>query len=630
VPTAFKEENILSLVETEKTIQKLASASKYAEVKELLHKLLAEAKRADEIKFISRHFQKIEKLCPTAKNINVAFLRSYTMDLILPVMTAQMMPHNWIPSFYQGDFNVFHQEVYNADSGLYRHKPDFLIIAADGRDIAPRIYHSFLDMSPEEAEQEVNSSVLFYKNIVSTFRKHSSAAVLIHPLLPPEHAALGVIDAQNPFGQRHVLARINREVREFCASETGVFTLGLEECLERIGSRWYNQRMWYLAHMPLSWEAVLSVSDCYIRHIYAILGKTKKCLVLDLDNTLWGGIIGEAGLEGIRLGHDYPGNAFLDFQRKILNLYNRGIILAVNSKNDYEAAIEAIENHPHMLLRKKHFAAMRINWKDKVHNLIELSREINIGLDSMVFVDDSPFECGMVRKELPEVSVIELPKLSELYHTLLDESVFFSSVSFSEEDKKRGGLYQIRKQQQQLMEASNSLDDFFASLAMELSIKQNVEKLVPRISQMCKKTNQFNLTTIRHSENDISGFMRDNKKSVYALSLKDRFGDNGVIGVCIVFEECKTWKIDTMLISCRVIGRNVETAFMNFLVAKAQNENIEKIIGVFVQTAKNKVIKDFYQKHGFHPAQSGEEGYFELDVKNYEKIDASFIKIIAE
>lgn len=620
----------MSLVETEKIIQKLTSTSQYAETLELLQKLMREAKRADEVKFISRHFHALEKLCPTAKNINIAFLRSYTMDLTLPVMTAQMMMHNWIPSFYQGDFNVFHQEVYNADSGLYNHKADFLIIAADGRDIAPKLYHSFLGMSPEEVEQEAGNTVLFYKNIVSAFRKHSKATILIHPLLPPQNGALGIIDEQKPLGQRQVLGRINREIREFCASETSVFTLGLESCLERIGSKWHNQRMWYLAHIPLSWEATLSVSDCYIRHIYALLGQTKKCIVLDLDNTLWGGIIGEAGLEGIRLGHDYPGNAFIDFQRKILNLYNRGIILAVNSKNDYETAIEAIEKHPHMLLRKKHFAAMRINWHDKAHNLVELSREINIGLDSMVFIDDSPFECEMVRKELPDVSVIELPKLPELYPALLDESVFFSSVSFSEEDKKRGGLYQIRKQQQELMDTSDSLDDFFVSLAMELSIKQNEKKLVPRISQMCKKTNQFNLTTIRYSENDISGFMGKANKSVYALSLKDRFGDNGVIGVCIVFEDGKNWKIDTMLISCRVIGRKVETAFMNFLIKKARNENVEKIMGVFVPTAKNNVINDFYQKHGFNLASSGEDGYFELDIKEYEEIDTKFIKVVAQ
>ncbi len=612
------------MVGVESKIQELVSESKIQEAKNLLREVVSKAKRADEMSFAVRQFKKIESLRAGMRPVRLAFLRSFTMDLFFSPLTAKMMANDWLPEFYQGDFNVFHQEVYDPLSALYRHEPDFLIIAADGRDLSPKLYDSFLSLSREDVEKEVQGVISFYKNLVTAFRKKSKASVLIHPFLLPTNGALGIIDEQNPLGQRQVIASLNRSLREWCSTEAGVFVLGLEACVEDVGAgNWYNQRMWYLARIPYTVEAVFAIVDIYVRFIYAVLGCTKKCLVLDLDNTLWGGVIGETG--DIKLGPDYPGRAFVDFQGKILNLYNRGVILAINSKNSFDIAIEAIENHPHMLLRSRHFAGMKINWENKVQNIKELASEINIGLDSMVFVDDSPFECELVRTELPEVSVIELPKEPEKYSSVIDDAIFFSSISFSAEDKKRGELYRIRKKQQELMDTSESLDSFFASLEMRLSITKDPEKLIPRISQMCQKTNQFNLTTKRYTENDIADFVKSKDKDVYALSLKDKFGDNGVIGVCIVFRGEKEHKIDTMLISCRVIGRKIESALLNFIFA---NANCKKIVGEYLPTQKNKQVKDLFTSHGFSPVASGGGRYFELDSKEYKPKDVSFIEVI--
>ncbi len=324
----------------------------------------------------------------------------------------------------------------------------------------------------------------------------------------------------------------------------------------------------------------------------------KKCLVLDLDNTLWGGVIGEAGIEGIDLGPDPAGRSFMEFQQYILSLHNRGIILAINSKNNMEDALNVIKNHPHMILKEENFAAMEINWDDKVKNLKSLASQINIGLDSMVFLDDDDYNREMVRNFLPEVAVVDLPKEFSKYVSTLDGLDYFSTLKITDEDIKKGKMYAQEKQRKNLQENSTDLTEYLALLEMECLIKIDDKENIQRIAQMTQKTNQFNMTTKRYSEEDIDKFIEDENSFVITLSLSDKYGEYGTTGLAIITQDPE-WIIDTFLLSCRILGRSAENALMSEVISLARSKRATEIFGSFIKTEKNIVAEDAFERLGF-------------------------------
>jgi len=354
-------------------------------------------------------------------------------------------------------------------------------------------------------------------------------------------------------------------------------------------------------------------------YIKALKNLTRKCIVLDLDNVMWGGIIGEDGTEGIQLGNDSPGNAYKDFQRALLSYYNRGVLLALNSKNNPEDALKAIREHPHMLLREKHFAATRINWQNKVQNMTELAKEVNIGLDSMVFIDDNPREREQMKQALPQVLVVDMPSSPFLYRQTLENLNEFSVLALTEEDKKRGEMYSARKRREDLRETISSVEDFLKSLEMKVVIRHVDDYSLPRIVRMVNKTNQFNLTTRRYTDAEVRKMKEtEDEFEVYGLQVCDKFGDEGIVGVAIIRKEQKTWTLDSFLLSCRVIGRKVETAFLARIVADAKEQGVSAIIGEYVTTQKNAPVKNFYSSHGFEElTQKGNLRRWRLDLTKH-------------
>ena len=327
--------------------------------------------------------------------------------------------------------------------------------------------------------------------------------------------------------------------------------------------------------------------------------KVRKALVTDLDNTLWGGVIGEDGMNGIRVGEEYPGAAYQALQRAMLDLYQRGIILAVCSKNNLSDAMEVFEHHPGMLLRPQHFAVLRINWNDKAQNLREIAAELNIGIDALAFLDDNPVERQWVRSQLPEVTVIDLPDDPMGYAQALRDNPVFERLSLSTEDRERARYYAEQRLRTELEQNVASLEDFYQSLQMEVEISLVTTETLARIAQLTHKTNQFNLTTRRYSEQQIAGMAADRDWRVYSLRVRDRFGDNGLVGVAITRYQERICEIDTFLLSCRVIGRTVETAILATIAEQARIKGSESLIGWFLPTKKNAPAKDFYSSHGF-------------------------------
>ena len=330
---------------------------------------------------------------------------------------------------------------------------------------------------------------------------------------------------------------------------------------------------------------------------------SKKCIVLDLDNTLWGGILGEDGLEGIRLGPTPEGRPYLEFQKYLLSLFNRGIILAINSKNNHKDALRVFQEHPNMVLKEHNFASMQINWNDKVSNLKNIAKELNIGLDSLVFIDDEKLNREMVKSILPEVEVVDLPEDPSLYLKTLAEIDDFNILKITEEDKKRGKMYAERRKRQELQnKSSTDITQFLKDLRMIATINMADSFNIPRIAQLTQKTNQFNMTTRRYSEEDIKKFSGNKNFLVMCISIKDKFGDNGITGAAIVEKSHESWRIDTFLLSCRIIGRKAEEILLGHIIGLAKNENVKKIIGEFIPTQKNTPAKSFYKNSKFFNA----------------------------
>jgi FkbH-like protein len=370
--------------------------------------------------------------------------------------------------------------------------------------------------------------------------------------------------------------------------------------------------------------------------ISSVFGRVKKVLILDCDNTLWGGIIGEDGFDGIHMSDISPkGKAYKEVQMLILNLQKAGVLVALCSKNNFDDVDRVIKQHPDFLLKDSDIVAKKINWEDKASNIKQLSIDLNLGLDSFVFIDDSKFEIGLIEKELPEVKCFLVPNNISEYPYYFREilNIFYSSVN-AKEDNRKTELYKTEEIRKNIATRFESIEEYLISLELELTITWDKDISIERIAQLTQKTNQFNLTTRRYSENDIRIMMTNSNVKIASFSLSDKYGDYGVVGVCIIKiiankEIGNRAIIDTFLMSCRVIGRNVEFAFFQQIALKLKSENISNIEAEYVATPKNHQVKDFYPSIGFSIIKSTNENVnYTLDIKNIQKINSiNFIKI---
>lgn len=355
-------------------------------------------------------------------------------------------------------------------------------------------------------------------------------------------------------------------------------------------------KFYFISQMGINPKLTTDFQVWWNRKQESIALKRKKCIVLDLDNTLWGGVLGEDGICGIKIGGDYPGKAFAFFQKSLLQLSKAGVILTICSKNNEADVLEAWEKNPFMVLKKEHFAAYRINWTDKATNIKELAVELNIGLDSFVFVDDNPTERELIKQMLPMVIVPEFPaqpyELPKFFKQLVND--YFKVYSITDEDKKKTEQYKANAVRAQAQNSFTDFGAFLESLDIRITIEAADEFNIPRIAQMTQKTNQFNLTTKRYTDADVKGFLADGWK-IWCISVADRFGDNGITGCIMVNGN----EIDTFLLSCRILGKGIEKAFVKQILLELRNQGLTELKATYLPTAKNAQVADFYDKCGF-------------------------------
>lgn len=521
-----------------------------------------------------------------------AIVRSFTVEPIVPILKACGFRWGIDLSIQVGEFHAYAQELLDKSSSLYAFQPDTVILAVDRRDLLPE-----LNSSRTEAIDRVTSQ---FSGWLRAFRGHTPANLIIHTLECPALAADGVYDAQLFENEAWAIQQINHNLRKLAGEYRGIYVLDYDALVARHGrEQWGDERKWLTVRLPISAANLVHMAQEWMKFLAPLAGKEAKCVAVDLDNTLWGGVIGEDGMAGIQVGPEYPGAAYQALQRALLDLSRRGILLAVTSKNNPEDALEVLREHPGMLLRPENFTALRVNWNDKAENLREIAAELNIGLDAIAFLDDNPVERQHVRDALPEVMVVELRADPMEYARAVRDCPVCERLTLSEEDRQRGHYYAAEQKRAALEQSVTSREDFYRSLAQEAEIAPVDIFTLARVAQLTQKTNQFNLTTRRYTEQQIAELVKCAGWRVLSIQVRDRYADNGLVGMAITRDQGDVCEIDTFLLSCRVIGRTVETALLASLAEEARARGGRRLEGWFLPTRKNSPARDFYRNHGF-------------------------------
>jgi len=574
----------------------------------------------------NRYLNIVEEKCDLKKLplLKIACLRSYTVEPLEPLLKLRLILEGFNPEFSYGNYNQFAQEIFNDSSFLYDLKPDIILFFSRLEDFLPEFNTAFNSRSPSEWKKIIESSARQLGTYAQHIRKRLDSQMIFQNMSFLSLPYWGVYDAQQSQNQVHLVHEFNQLLTEEMSSVPNAFIWDFNHFLLRKGyDSVSDSKMWYLSKNPFKYSAYPEVITDLCRYLISALGKVKKCIVLDLDNTLWGGIVGEDGFDGIALGEDYPGSCFRGLQKELFKLYQRGIMLAINSKNNENDVFEVIDKHPGMILRRNHFAAYRINWKDKATNLLELAEELNIGIESMIFIDDNSRECELIRQTFPECTVVELPETVYNFPKIIQELNGIENIRLTEEDKKKGEMYQAQIARRNIRKTVSNLEDYLKSLDIEVIFEVANNFSISRIAQLTQKTNQMNLTTRRYSEADIRSFTANNNSLVYSVSARDKLGDHGIIGVIILKISGNECFIDTFLLSCRVIGLTIEQSMLAYIHEKARERGCKLLIGEYIPTKKNKPAADFYEKAKFRKTN---DSCYILDLANQNIQSSPFIK----
>ncbi len=547
---------------------------------------------------IKKNFIKRKSQKKKVKNkIKIAILGGSTTDLVKKSIEELLFKNKIISNIYESDYNQFFYEAVNTPKKLLTFRPQIIYLHTTIENIEeyPNIH-----FSKKDVRKLIDRTINKYKTIWKHLFKKLNCTIIQNNFELPKFSSLGSLDSSKFYGKTNYINSINLRLNEEANKNKNLAINDINLISSRFGlDKWHDDRMFFNYKYALGDEAIKVLSQNVVRLVLSILGKSKKCLIVDFDNTIWGGVIGEIGSNKIEIGNGSPrGEIFFRFQKYLLELKSKGVILAGCTKNEYNVAISGLKNKS-CLLKEKDFTIIKANWNNKSENIREIAEKLNIGLDSMVFIDDSKFERELVKNQLPMVEVPEIGEEPENFLLFLDRLNYFESTNLSKEDIKRSDYYKNNVKREDAKAKFNNYKDYLLSLKMSSELKSFDNKNIERITQLINKTNQFNLTLNRMTLKEVSKVISDkNLLSVYG-DLKDKFGNNGIVTALIGTISNQTLDIKLWVMSCRVFNRDLEFAVFDYLVQLCKKKEIKKICGNFFQGEKNMIAKNFYKTLGF-------------------------------
>lgn len=559
--------------------------------------------------------------------VKIAILGGSTADAVRDQLELFLLNYGLMPTFYLSEYGQFRQDALFPPKALTDFSPDVVYFHTTNRNI--RRFPRPSD-PPETAETLLAEEFSEYRALWESAREKLGCAILQNNFELPSFRLLGNADASDPRGRVRFIGGLNRKFAEYAASQKNFYLNDLCYLSACYGlDRWADGAAWNLYKYALAVDAIPSLAASLAAIVKALYGKNKKALALDLDNTLWGGVVGDDGADGIRIGKDLPaGQVYAEFQEYVKLHGELGVLLTVCSKNDPENALAGL-NHPESVLKPDDFTVIKANWENKDRNIAETARELNLLPESFVFADDNPAERELVREQLPGTAVPALDG-AENYIRILDRNRYFEVVSLSEDDRNRAEMYRANAKRAALEKTYADYGAYLDGLSMTAEISPFAPPYLERIAQLTNKSNQFNLTTRRYSPAEIEAVSRDPEKLALYGKLSDRFGENGVVAVTIGAVEGETLAIELWLMSCRVLKREMELAMLDETVRRAKSRGVKKIVGRYLPTAKNGMVKELYGDFGFTKiSESGTETVWELAVADYAP-KTSHIKIITK
>ncbi len=573
-------------------------------------------KSYSELKKNIRRIQEAEGL----REIRLALLGDTATQFLRTALLGYGYEAGYRADIYESEYDVLETEIRDGSSGLYQSSRDFVILYMS----TEKAYDAFVKLNEEERGAFADRYADRIKDYWKLIRERTGARIIQCDFNRVDAGVYGHYGNRHKKAWEYQYGRLQYLVMEAASEEEGVFILGLDSIQAELGrAAFCDMRFYYDARMSISTDALPAVAKGIFDIISAADGRVRKCLILDLDNTLWGGVIADDGLGGIELGELGKGRIYSDIQRWCLELKKRGVILAVCSKNDEDNAKEPFEKHPDMVLHMEDMAMFVANWEDKASNIRYIQQTLNIGMDSMVFLDDQAFERNMVRDMIPEITVPELPEEPAEWPAYLRSLDLFETVSVSEgADRTK----QYREEADRRTEQAKFTDvgEYLASLEMKACCAPFDEFRYPRIAELSQRSNQFNLRTVRYTEDRIKEIAESDKYLTLYYTLEDRFGDYGLVSCIIMEKESeKEAFIDTWFMSCRVLQRGMEEFIINCAVEEAAKSGIEILIGEYIPTKKNKMVEKIYEKYGFSPVGDGK---YRLEVGSFRKLETKITR----
>ncbi|QHI72077.1 HAD-IIIC family phosphatase [Aminipila terrae] len=548
--------------------------------------------------------------------LRLAITADWSVQLLAQAIRGYGYERKMDIEIYEAAYDQMESELLNQDSDLYKFRPDYVLLFP----CTEKFQEKFYKMAENDRVYAVENEIERIRNLSRSVRENSQAQIIICNYCEIDDGVYGNYAGNCVESLLYNLRKMNYKLCDVITKEkySMIDINNLQSVIGRLNL--VDNRLYYISKTVFSMEGLACIAEQICSVISSLFGKIKKCVVCDLDNTLWGGVVGDDGIENIQIGEFGIGKAFSDLQTWIKELSKRGIAVAICSKNDDSIAREVFEKHPDMILKLKDISVFTANWKDKATNIKNIQQVLNIGLDSMVFLDDNPFERELVRNILPEVTVPELPKDPTEYVSYLRSLNLFETVGISDADKIRTRQYQEEARRIELKNGVSSVEDYLQSLEMSADIKAFDKFTMPRVAQLTQRSNQFNLRTKRYFESELEKITMNSSYVTMSVSLKDKFGEYGIVGVAILERiSDSVWFIDTFLMSCRVLKRTVEEFLFNEIVEKAKKDGIITIIGEYLPTKKNTLVCDLLGEFGFTKTEENNENSttWLLDVEGY-------------